>query len=854
MTLNLDKQPESTVGFPHHKRSSSEKGEKYFKECIEAGLTMANWNNDIEGTGVRASKKNKITNYNLYNDIVNKSEMERVMNPYGINVQSFPATYRNYPLLNPSINLLCGEERKRIFNPQVVAINADAATRKLNKIKETFSQMYVDKLMAQGLDEKKLERELQDFQKWARYSYKDMRERMGSQTLNYLYRTQDLKEEFSRGFKDLLIASEEISVIEIYGGEPRLRRGNPLNFHNLRAGESWKLEDSDLIIEDSYISVGEAIDRYYEYLKPSEIKNLEKGFKLTAGLNSNMYRNQVIDDSVQFLDMVGQDSSEVMASLTPYFGGGYDTDGNVRRTRVLWRGMRKLKILYYLDEVGELQKEILPEQYQPKTDLGEQLKEVWVNEWYEGTKLGHDIYTKMVPCEIQMRHRDNLSVCSPGIVGTTFNVNNSKGRGLMDIGKDYQYLWNTFWYRTELAFTKYKGKIGKLPLHLIPDFQDVNSALYFAEYTGWMLQDKFNESNRGLSKGKLAGAMNEGSDVIDLEMGNYITHHINMLNFIKQQVDDLTGITPQRRGAIDNRETVGGVERSVMQSSHVTEEWFAVHDNHKIRALRALLEAAKIAWEDESFVREFVLDDGTKSILEFDSDTFVESNYGIDISNSSEDMQTLQAMRQLGERIAQIEGGLSLVAEMYRTKDIASLQRKIQEFEENRLRQQQENIEAQREAEQQAQAEQARLEEEKLMLEQEEKELEREYNIWKTEQDNFTKITIAEINAYKFQEDLDQDSSGIADTTEIAEAARKNLQVDADIYTKQREQERKSKELEVKKETEKRKLELEKKKIDLEERKLKVAKQLQQQKDKAAMEREKLKGKIALKNKVVGEE
>ena len=46
---------------------------------------------------------------------------------------------------------------------------------------------------------------------------------------------------------------------------------------------------------------------------------------------------------------------------------------------------------------------------------------------------------------------------------------------------------------------------------------------------------------------------------------------------------------------------------------------------------------------------------------------------------------------------------------------------------------------------------------------------------------------------------------------------------------------------------------IEKKKIDLENKKLETQVKLQQMSDKAAMEREQLKSKTALKNKVVGE-
>jgi hypothetical protein len=37
------------------------------------------------------------------------------------------------------------------------------------------------------------------------------------------------------------------------------------------------------------------------------------------------------------------------------------------------------------------------------------------------------------------------------------------------------------------------------------------------------------------------------------------------------EMGEVMGITPQREGQVSNRETVGGVERSVLQSSHITE-------------------------------------------------------------------------------------------------------------------------------------------------------------------------------------------------------------------------------------------------------------------------------------------
>ena len=59
--------------------------------------------------------------------------------------------------------------------------------------------------------------------------------------------------------------------------------------------------------------------------------------------------------------------------------------------------------------------------------------------------------------------------------------------------------------------------------------------------------------------------LNQNSASIDLEQGQYLQRTLLMADFIARRVEDITGINPQRKGAVDNRETVGGVERAVTQ-------------------------------------------------------------------------------------------------------------------------------------------------------------------------------------------------------------------------------------------------------------------------------------------------
>jgi hypothetical protein len=98
----------------------------------------------------------------------------------------------------------------------------------------------------------------------------------------------------------------------------------------------------------------------------------------------------------------------------------YDIYGNARVIRTRWRGRRKIGRLTYFDENGDEQKDFVPEDYKINKDLGESVEWLWINEAYEGTLITDDIYIKMQPREIQMRHFDNVSKCFLGYVGTDY--------------------------------------------------------------------------------------------------------------------------------------------------------------------------------------------------------------------------------------------------------------------------------------------------------------------------------------------------------------------------------------------------------------------------------------------------
>lgn len=670
--------------FPSQKKSIKEKNATWIKECVESGVSLVNY---TQNQGLRASFYEKQTNYDLASNILDPNDIERVVNPWRLRGADFPIEMRNYPLSKPKIDLLVGEEIKRRFDWRMAVKNDDAVSDKERLIKDKWMEFLQAKIQAKEYDEQKTQQELQQLEQWRLYEAQDVRERMATQILTYLWRTELLLSKFNRGFEDALIAGEEIYSVQIVGNEPKVTRENPLNIVSLRSGDSIHIEDSDIIIKDGFRAVGQVVDDYYEYLTSEDITKLEEGNRINRAVGMINYPlNSKIPIPQNYMsEAFGETIVVPDAGSLNAFGGSYDTKGNVRVIQVMWKSLRKIGKRTYYDEYSDRQEDFVDESHKVDKIAGEEVEWLWVNEWWEGTRIGDDIYVKMQPLPRIGQSMSNPSKCMPPIVGTIYNINSNKAMSLMSYLKPYQYLYNALMYNTELAITKSKGRIPLLPLHLIPDGWDLDSWMYYFNVMGIGVVDAFKEGNKGASTGKLAGNMGSLPTEFNLDMGNYIQNNVIMLNTIRQHVDEISGVSPQRQGQISNRETVGGIERAVTQSSHITEKWFFIHDMTKVKVLEVLLETAKYAWRNKQVKRQYIMDDMTMAVMDIDGENFATAEYSVVVSNASNDMKLVGALEQLAQAGLQNDKlNFSDVMDIYLSDSASSMRRKIQASEQHK--------------------------------------------------------------------------------------------------------------------------------------------------------------------------
>src|SRR6056297_549692 len=272
--------------FPAQKIPTSKKTSQWYKDCVNASESIGLQYN------LEEHRKMEVW-HNMDNDLIDVDEVEKVFNPMQLENSSFPASVKNYPLSVPKIDLLQGEEIKRAFDWNARAKNLDTYSSDQTTLSNILMEMLIDELTNDAFSEQEAEKRIARFGKYAAYEWKDKHELTATRILQYLWREQDLRDNFSKTFRDALVFGKSILRVDIEGEEPIATRVDPRSVFSVRRGDSERIEDSDIVMEITYEAVGKVIDEFYDYLKPGEIDSIESAHRLTSQGSSLGYSHQL---------------------------------------------------------------------------------------------------------------------------------------------------------------------------------------------------------------------------------------------------------------------------------------------------------------------------------------------------------------------------------------------------------------------------------------------------------------------------------------------------------------------------------------------------------------------------------
>lgn len=826
--------------FPAQKVPMSKKTKEWKESCVDyiIGHSASSRNGNS-----RSREEEMQTYYDLYNSIYNEKDLKYVTNPFKQD-DGFPATAQDYNIIKPKIDLLLGEETKRPFNFRVVRTSDIATSNLQDKAKQLLIDYVQASIMSKlGPEEQARYQEAlqsgeimtpEQIQKYLTKDYKDIAEIAAQHSLNYLKQKLNVTHEFFKGWKDALIAGEEIYYVGVINGEPYVERVNPLSFSYEQSADLEFIHEASWCCRKMNMSATEIYDRFYDKMSEKQLNELldmmDDGTR--GGLNPQVRKTSLDYPHIKTRTINGFSSNP------------FQNADNINVWHCCWKSFKKIGFVTIINPETGVEEEFEVDESYKVTGREVNVEWTWIIEVWEGYRVGEDLYIGIQPVEYQHISADNPNSQKLPYTGVVYNNTNSSPRSLVSMMKPLQYMYIVIWYRLELAMARDKGKVVTMDITQIPKSMNIDVAKWM-HYLGALGVNFVNPYEEGWDiPGREGGKPSQFNQItaLDLTMANTIDQYINLMDKIESMVSEITGVTKQREGAISSNELVGNVERSVVQSAHITEPLFWVHNQVKKEVLSMLLNTAKFAWKDsDKRCVHYVLDDATRAFLTLSDDFFYE-DMDIFLDDSTKNQQQLEALKQLMQPAMQNGASLLDIAEIITMDNINMIKNRLEDIEQKRMEQQQALEEQQAQREQQMIQMQNEVKEEELMIKEAEMDLEK----YKIDADNATKITVAQLNAYRGLEDQDQNDNNIPDTMEIAAQALAERKQASEEAGKQFEFNAKIREQQMKEK-------IEDKKIQLEREKLTAAQKLQKQKDEAAMQREKLKAKTSLKNKVVGE-
>lgn len=813
--------------FPRQKLPLSKKGKKWQEDCVNYIIGEGNVTSGGNSTSYYGELQ---TYYNLYNSIFDEKDFKSITNPFKVE-DGFPATPHDFNIIRPKVDLLIGEETKRPLNFRVIRTSQEATSEMQEKEKQMILQ-YIQAAItarmspeeAQQFQEQLQSGEVMPPEQIAKYmdkDYKDIVENTAYHTLTYLREKLDLDNEFIKGWKDGLISGREIYYVGVLNAEPYVERVNPIYFSYDKSPDLEFVEDGSWCCRKMRMPITEVYDRYYDKLEEKDLDKLEEMIGSTPG--RNLGDRSPVDMGIQ-----------LRIYDNPIFEGAGKSLVNV--WHCCWKSFKKIFYVTTTDDAGQSQVNIVDETYQP---VGNEIsvEPDWIVEVWEGYRAGSDLYFGIQPIEYQHVSIDNPNSQKLPYCGAIYSNTNSKPRSLVSILKPLQYMYIVLWYRLELAIARDKGKVVNMDITQIPKSMNISPAKWM-HYLSSVGVNFINPYEEGWNiPGREGGKPAQFNQItaLDLTMSNVIAEYIQLMDKIEELAGTISGITQQREGAVSSSEMVGNVERSVVQSSHITEPLFWVHNQCKRRVLNMLLNTAKGAWEETGKQKlQYIFDNGERAFLDI-TPKFYYEDMDVFVSDTSKDLENIQKLQQLIQPAMQNGASLLEAAEILTNDNFNIIKQKLKDMQTRQEQMQQQQQEAEAQQQQQLQQMQNEAKQQELMLQEAQMDLQR----YQIDQDNQTKIAVAQINAYRGTEELDQDQNGIPDPIEIGKQAIEQQKINQEAYNKRYEA--------------KQKREIEDQKIQLEKDKMKHETELQKAKDDAAYEREKLKAKTALKNRVPGE-
>lgn len=779
----------STLPDPFISTSKKIKDKKWQKETVEYYIQRSYNNCNTRRKSFNEMRHNR----NVINSVMNYNILKEGLDPLGVIEDSenvdFP--YQFYNIIEQPILTLLGEELRRPYDVKAFAINPEAINEK-DKIFFTQLRQYIEGLgQRQDLPEDILREDLERMERWKKEDLQSAHEKMVNQILQAFLHDPNInfKDKSNKAFQDQQIIAEAVMRVGREGKDPQLYNVDSENFFVYGLGDSCHIEDGSAWIEWCWYSKERILQEFSEELVEKDVKDiyshrysspaivlptpLATSDEVTRNDLPNVSQYIPVDSDLTYMDNTFSNSRFV------------DQYGNIRVIRVQWITPKKVGYLTTFDqETGEPIYTFVDETYKPDASLGETIKWIYVEELWEGIKIGDEKYIRVQPCDIQLRSMSNPAKVRPLYVGVIRAYNGNMARSRLDMALQLQNDYNIWSNKLRDLWTKNLGKLAIIDASKIPSTMKTEEWFVWLRRFGLVFENPFEEHKKRPEL--IAGNMQQGHKMIDLSLATEINQAIQYLQYIQQEVNRIMAVPDPRQGNMTGNEGLGVSQQAIISSNSQTEIDFSTHDYLRARLLEVLVEYTKFLWKDEKGKRQYLLDDLSNYILDVDGSLLMEAEYGVRITNTGKAVEMNTILKSLIHPAMQ-NGTTTLVdaAKALLADSPSNMLKMLESSEDKRIKQQQEAERIQQETQQQALQMQAQMEEQKHAREMEKLSFTRETELLKLQLQLQSKA-ISEDAKYAFEGSRDDNKDGVEDQIELDKQRLANEVKDREISSKEK--------------------------------------------------------------------
>lgn len=744
-----------------------------------------------------------------------------------------PAYVKMYSIITTPVNELVGEISKRPDTYRVKAFDDDSKAEELQFKSDTLQQYVISQVQQQLAEKAAMAGEEIDPEQLQQMTMEQVKEELDSYTsiaekwANHILTCQkaefNLKEKSEDAFRDMLISAREF--YHIYEDNSKLgfniEVANPKNTWFLTTPDRKWISDPTGRAQGAYaagtvqvMELSEIIESIPDLTK-EEIDHLRSSLQDYGLINvreSNLGNPDAIpgQDSVMydtFDPLVLQTRMIIESEMKENNDGLKDFLGLTNNVssfgykyvvvRSYWISKRKIGKLIYIDEMGNEQSMLVDENYKSGTMPTQQsLEWGWINEWYQGTKIGPDIY-HIKPFKL-------LNYCP--IIGTTYEVKNTEAKSLVDLMKPFQVLYNVCMNQLYKLLEKEVGKVQLMSIrHIpIPKDGDAQDALDM-----WEMEAR----NRGVvfiddspENLKSPSSFNQFTS-LDLTRTSEIQARYTLAQQLKAECWELVGMSRQRMGDISASESATGTNAAMQQSYSQTEPLFIAHEYVMGQLYQAIIDAALYveSAKPESTL-SYITSEGESAFVQVNGTDLKFRDLKVFLTNRPEDTQMFNELRQLSQAVIQNGGTLYDVIELYSTKSMREMKKVFKDLRDRQVAQQDQQLQLQQQ-QQQAQQEQAQAQ---LAQAAQLAQQQQAHDDYQKQLDRLSREKIAIISATGFGnvESEDANTNAIPDVLEASRLANDQESAAKDYGLKMADMQSKNKQAADKMSLEKEKLQL----------------------------------------------